>query len=422
MRTSVTRFLAIFLLSASTYPVFAQYHTLHEIDSVMDMSPYHLPTYYAYLNFIEFMPLNFKPIDTGMIATHLYEPVLRTENIYQNLGITGQAHQSMIFDYQRDMGFLYQSLSYPLYFKKQSDLKYYKLQTTYSRAAYTFGFLKNNTIFAEFTRYMRGITVAANIYATFNEGVFLNQTTRNICGDFLLHYELPSAIYGFRASYIINHLNNRENGGLLDKELYQNRDTTVDNRLFGVRSERATSKITIHDFALQNYVNIRGNENRYFGTITHDFQLGQSKMQHQDTIPPYYFNKPTNDSIRMIMVKNAIQWSNFSPFQEVSSKSNFFHIAGGLLHDYADLRYVNTSFNALYLFARTHIRLFNVMDITAQVSYSVVSDYGNNDLAAKASIFWTINREKEHKVELYTNYYRNDPEYIMKHTISNNFQ
>jgi len=420
MRTYVTRFLTFFFLSIGTSAVFAQYHTLHEIDSVMDLSPHYLPTYYTNINFIEFMPLKFKQIDTGMIATHLYDPLLKTENIYQSLGINGQAHQSIIFDYQRKMGFLYQLLPYPLYFKKQSDLKYYKLLTTYSKIAYTFGFPKENTIFAEFTRYMRGITVAANIYATFNEGTFVNQTTRNICGDFLIHYEAPSSIYGFRASYIINHLNNKENGGLLDIKLYQ--DTSIDNRLHAVRSEQAFSKITTHDFALQNYVNIRGKENRYFGTITYDFQLEQCTMRHQDTIPPYYFDKATNDSTRIISVKNAIQWSNFSPFQKASSKSNFFHIAGGLLHDYADLNYIGTSFTSLYLFARTHIRLFNVMDITGQVSYSVVSDYANNDFAAKAGISWAINRDKEHKIGLNANYYRNDPEHIMQHVISNNFR
>jgi len=427
MRTYVVYFLVVFFLFINAHTGRAQYH-LHEIDSVMDMSPYHLSTHYTHINFLEYMPLKFKPIDTGMITTHLFNPLLKTENIYQDLGIIGQAHQPIIFDYQRDMGFLYQTLPYPLYLKKQSHLKYYKLQTTYSRVAYALTFPMSNNIYAEFAKYMRGVSIAANFYASNSKGSFLRQETRNLCGDFLIHYELPSAIYGFRASYIINHLNNQENGGLLDMESYQEREFS-NNGAYAVRSDNATSSITTHDLALQNYLNIKDKQNRYFGTLTYDFQWMQTTIRYKDqfdSIYPhfgtYHSDKITNDSTRVVNLKNAVQWSNFSPFQAVSNRSSFFHIAGGLLHDYAELRYINTPFSSLYLFARTHIRLFNVMDITGQVSYSVVSDYANNDFTAKAGISWTINREKEHVVGLNANYYRNDPEYILQNVAVNNFR
>ena len=432
MRTYIICCLAVFLLFTNMKPVFAQH--LHEIDSVMDMSPDHLPTYYTQINFLQFMPLKFKPIDTEMITTHLYAPLLKTENIYQSLGINGQAHQPIVFDYQREMGFLYQALPYPLYFKKQSDLKYYKLQTTYSRAAYTFSFLETaeNEISAEFARYMRGVTVAANIYASHNKGSFDNQEIRNLCGDLLIHYEMPSALYGFRASYIVSHVNNRENGGLLDMEAYQstqsNLSTMTANSEFKVRypeSSKALTKILMHDLALQNYVNLKSKSDRYFGTITYDFQWTQTTLRYNNNIEtdfPHYNSKTTNDSTRIATVKNAIQWSNFSPFQAASTESKFFHVAGGLLHDYADLRYTNTPFTSLYLFARTHIRLYNVMDITGQISYSLVSDYANNDIAANTGISWAINREKEHNIGINANYYRNNPEYILQYVSVNNFR
>jgi len=380
------------------------------------------------------MPLSFKPIDTEMTTTHHYDPLLKTENIYQSLGISGQAHQPIVFDYQKEMGFFYQTLPYPLYFKKQSDLKYYKLQTTYSRVAYTFSFLnsRENEILAEFARYMRGVTVVANIYASQNTGSFQNQGVRKLCGDLLIHYEMPSARYGFRASYIINHFNNRENGGLIDMEDYQLRKRDIgditNNKVFEVRypeSSNASTNIMMHDFALQNYVNLKSKNDKYFGTITHDFQWTQSTLRYKNDLEtdfPHYNSKTTNDSTRIATITNAIQWSNFSPFQAASTTSKFFHVAGGLMHDYADLRYTNTPFTSLYLFARTHIRLFNIMDITAQISYSLISDYANNDIAANAGISWAINREKEHTVGLNANYYRNNPEYIMQYASVNNFR
>jgi hypothetical protein len=219
MQTYLTRLLILVLLLVNSVTTFAQ--AVHPIDSVMDLSPYYLPTYYSNITSIEYEPLNFKPIDTSMVTTHLFDPILKPENIYQGLGISGQAHQSIIFDYQREMGFLYQKFPYPLYFKTQSDLLFYKMKSTYSKVAYTFGIPKENELFAEFARYIKGVTLDVNIYATYNDGTFLNQKSKNLCGDFLLHYEIPSSIYGFKASGIINHLNNNENGGLRDLLAYQ---------------------------------------------------------------------------------------------------------------------------------------------------------------------------------------------------------
>jgi len=428
MRTYLSHFFAISLLCMYIPPVFAQYHAIHEIDSVMDMSPYYLPTSYAQLRSIYYKPLKFKPIDTTMIVTHLFDPLYKTENIYQGLGISGQAHQSIIFDYQREMGFLYQTLPYPLFFKNESNLTFYKLKTTYSKIAYTLGLPKENEVFAEFAKYIKGVTVVANMYTTLNDGSFVHQKTRNICGDFLIHYENPSSTYGFRASYIINYLDNFENGGLLDINSYQNDRRNIG---YAVRSpnENTKSIITTHDFLLQNYVNIKDKKQRYYGTIAYNFQLGQSTIRYNDvfdTIYPYYAtyfsDKTTNDSIRIFNIQNAIQWSNFKPFQEESVKRNFFHIAGGVMHDYANFRYTRTPFNSFYLFARTHIRLFNIMDITGDISYSVLSDYKNNDIIAKAGISWAINREKEHSIGFNAQFYRNTPEYIMQYVFTNNFR
>jgi len=410
--------LSVILFIATICSVRAQSHAHHEVDSVMDLSPNYLPTHFTHLNLIEFEPLKYEPIDTGLIVTHYFDPLLRPENIYQDLSIFGQAHQNMIFEYDKEMGFEYQALPYPLFFKKQSDLYFYKLKTTYTKVAYTMSFpiKNNNEIFAEFANYSKGVTVVMNLYGTFNESDHLkNHKTRNLCGNLMIHYELPSSIYGVRASYIINNLTNTENGGLYD--------------YLTERSLSAASKITTHDFALQNYVNLKDKQNRYFGTFTHHFQVNQTTLRYVDqslvlhpNYEAYFSEQETNDSTRILSLKNSLQWSNFSPFQEESKKKSFFHIAAGLLYDHSQLRYTSTPFNSLYLFARTLIRLFNKLDVTGQFSYSFVSDYFNNDLSAKAGISWTINREKEHSVGVNAYYYRNDPDYMMKYVSINNFR
>ena len=423
MRRYIIRFFVVIIVLSNIQNLFAQGRV--EIDSVMDLSPAYLPTSYSHLKSIEFEPLNFKPIETELIHTHYFDPLLKPENLYQHLGINGQAHQSLIFDYQKDMGFTYQKLPYPLFFQKQSDLKFYKLETTYSLIAYTFGLTKENEILAEFAKSFKGVTVSFNIYAIKNKGSFIRQDVSNLCGDLLIHYEIPSSIYGFKASYIINSLGNFENGGLKDVESYQSKNS--DN--IPVRFEKARSKITTHDFNLQNYVNIKDKNKRYFGTFTHDFLLSNQKIgYYDDEIILYpYFNahnsdKTTNDTTQIFKIQNAIQWSNFEPYKENVEKNNFFRIAGGVLHDYANLKYQNIPFNSFYAFARTYIRLFKVMDINASINYSLYSDYNNNDLAAKAGISWSINREKEHFFGINANYFKNQSEYIMLYVFTNNFR
>ena len=425
--SQISRFISLLLLFTSAIPVFAQFH-LHEIDSVMDLSPDYLPTSFASIKTYEFEPLIYKPIDTGMVSTHLFDPLFKTDKIYQNLGIGGQAHQSIIFNYHNEPGFLYQLLPYTLYFKQQNDLEFYKVQTTYSRIAYAMSFPKDHELSAVFAKTMKGVSVAANMYASVNDGTFVHQKgTRNLCGDFLIHYEIPSSIFGFRASYIINFLNNPENGGLAKIDAYQAR-AADNNSGYDVVTPNASSKITTHDVAFQPYVNIINKKKKYFGTFTYNFQLKQTTLRYHDEYDSLtyehhgtYFSKTvTHDSTRIVALQNALQWSNFSPYQEMSAKKYFFHIAGGVLHDYANLKYTDRIANSFYMFARTHIRMFKLLDIKAKVSYSFYG-YNQNDILAHAEISFAINREKEHFLGGGITFYNNTPEYMMQHWASNNF-
>ena len=425
MRTTKRVFFLAVFLTLCFFSVFAQYRAVHEIDSVMDLSPYYLPTYFTHTKFIEYEPLKYEPIDTGMTTTHLYDPFLRTENLYQNLGMVGHAHQSIIFDYQREMGFIYQMLPYPLNFRKQSDINYYKLQTTYANLAFTYGFPKELNLFAEFAKSIRGVTVSANMNASSIAGKIAEQNIRNLSGDIIIHYEIPSSIYGFRASYIINNLKHDEKGGMLDTVPYYGNNA---NTNFILWTPNAYSLITTHDFALQNYVNIKNKKDNYFGTFAYDFQLGQTNIEYKDILDrenprynTYNSDSATNDLTRVLNVKNSIQWSNFTPFQEINNKNYFFHIAGGLLYDYTQLKYTKNQFHSCYLFARTHIRLFKILDVNAQISYSF-NGYTNNDAVSRLGISWAINREKEHIIGANANFYRNAPDYIIQHAASNHFQ
>ena len=100
------------LLLACTFRVAAQedesteddlFH--HTIDSAMAISPLYLPTSYTELGTIFFKPIDYKGIDTTTDQTAQHDPMEQTQTICQTLGISGQAHKFINFNYQKEPGF-----------------------------------------------------------------------------------------------------------------------------------------------------------------------------------------------------------------------------------------------------------------------------------------------------------------------------
>ncbi|MEG2070643.1 MAG: hypothetical protein RR034_04640, partial [Bacteroidales bacterium] len=75
--------------------LFSQEEPKKTIDSAMAISPAFMPVYYTFIEPHFYTSPHYKPIkDTSIVQIHQFDPLLSTENIYQTLGILGQAHQS----------------------------------------------------------------------------------------------------------------------------------------------------------------------------------------------------------------------------------------------------------------------------------------------------------------------------------------
>ncbi len=396
------------------------------IDSAMAFSPNYMPVEVAKVEPLFYNMLIFRPIDTGIVLSHRFEPLFKTENLFQSLGIGGQAHQSVNFDFEREIGFSYINLPFPLYFKKQKDLQFYRLQTSYTRINYTLGIPSENTFSAIHAQKIRNFNIVVNLWGYMNEGYFAHQKNGNVVGDFLMHYELPSKIYGFRFSYIINRFNIQENGGL---QLMNDFKDGLSPNLQGYNMNLyyAHSKLLTHDMLLHNYVNLftkfkkKEKKQVYLGTISHTIQFKHSFIHYRDEQPDstyyrsnfYISSDSTSDSLRFFNIINTLQWSSYQPYSEVSKKNYFIHFAGGLRHEYTESFKKDFIGNSFTLFGQTHIRLFSVMDIYAQLAYSFTG-YNHNDAQANIKIEWAINREKQHFLGLRNNLYRVSPDYLYK--------
>lgn len=405
---------------------------LSNIDSTMAISPDYLRTRYAPFPTIDFQPLVYQEIDTSLIHISEYDPLLKVQNLYQSLGINGQAHRSMVFGIEHDLGFTMITLPYPLYFKKMSDLKLYNLETSFTDIDFTYGILNELTFKATHAQRIRQVNFSVDIDGASNKGYFIHQEINRLNLSAVVRYETPKKIYGFLAAYNLNHGKFSENGGLENCPDFTDRDPrdstiTYDLSSFAVMFSNAQTLINQHNTQLTNYVNIRSKKGNYYGTISHtlDIDFLKSSFTDHDLNNLFYLNRyyintdTTNDSIQYFRIANTLQWSNYSPIDTIGDQPYFIRFAGGLRQEYVNARCPYYIGNSLALFARTYIRLFKVWDIYGNISYSMFG-YNHNDAMTTAGFRFNINPKQRHLLGLEASFLRYSPDYIYTNYYGNN--
>lgn len=407
-----------------------------KIDSVMAISPDYMPVSEARLSGSYFMPLQYEVTDTSILHVSDYDPLLKNGTLYQSLGIHSQAHQSIVFDYKRDIDFLMCTLPFPLYYKTQKDLKFYDLETSYTNIAYNYGttteLTAEHTFSATHVQKFKELEFAGNLSGYRNKGYFMRQETNRMSFDVLLHYHTPNNIYGFNATYIFNRSKNQENGGLSDYRAFSERTRHDSNTVsslgsFSVLFKNASSYILSHDMLFLQYVNLRDRHNHYYGTVTHtlEYKAVKSTFNDYNLNNDFYQNRyyqstdTTRDTLRYYTLANTLQWSNFEPLARQSDRNYFIRIAGGVRHEYVNAYMPKYASNNLSIFARTHIRLFRVWDIYGSIAYSFLN-YTKNNAIANVGATFALKREWKHYLGFSAHFYRVSPEFIFSLYSGNN--
>ncbi len=395
------------------------------IDSAMAISPDYLPTSYTPLGTIFFQPVDYRDVDTTMDFISQFDPLNQTKNIYQSLGTFGQAHKSINFSFTHEPGFKLFNNPYPLYFKEQTDLNFYKLKTSYTQIGYTYGIATENNIRATHAQNIRDkVNLVFNIRSYTNEGYFTHQRISNVQGDVLLHYEIPSQIYGFRCSYIINYFNLNENGGLLNAQDFLDQ-RVKDLQGYNVKLHNAQSRYLTHDLLFHQYVNIitssaKKQKKNYWGTISHTFQFKMQNINYTDfnLDSTYYHNififsrDSTLDTLLFYTISNTLQYSTFQPYKDNRNEKYFVHFTGGITHEYTNYKSDLYRGNAFMPFAQVHVRLFTLLDLHARIHYTL-GGYQRNDLNARASFNIRLGKKIQQSLGCEIDFYYLSPEYIL---------
>lgn len=404
----------------------------HEIDSAMAYSPDYLPTRAAVFPDFHHFPLLYQSIDTLLLHVSEYDPLWKTTNLYQSLGINGQAHKPMLFSLSRPDGFSMIHLPYPLYFKEIKDLKVYDLATSYSDIFFYYGILDELAIRATHAQRIRNFNYSVDIEGLTNSGYFIRQGVKRLNVDGVARYETPNKKYGFILSYILNTNKLAENGGLENGADFTDRnarDTNITNVLssFPVKFSNGNTTMNTHNARLTNYVNFHNKKGFHIGTLSHtvDFNYLKSMFTDYDLNDLFYAGRyyassdSTNDSLKFFSISNSVQWANYSPLDTFGSQSYYVRYAAGLRHEYVNAISPHYAGNHLAVFGRVSLRLFKVWDIYGKMSYSFFG-YTHNDASATIGATFAINRKQKHHLNFEASFDRYSPDYFFTSYSGNN--
>ncbi len=195
--------------------------------------------------------LQLEKVDTNITHLNRYHPALQYGKFpYVHLGNTGQAHQPLIFEYQRQIGFQLGLRQFDAYLLKPEEVPYYHSHYPYSQIQYTIGPQEEQNF---------GIDFALHPAQTFN--IFLRYRSSNAPGIYQRHqsiyrnfagsvwYQHPKQRYQVIAHYLSNNGTIQQNGGVAV-------DTTVtklneDKLLLPIRLSSAENKINERNVFVQ---------------------------------------------------------------------------------------------------------------------------------------------------------------------------
>lgn len=195
--------------------------------------------------------LQLEKVDTNITHIHRYHPALQySEFPHVHLGNVGQAHQPLIFEYPRQIGFQLGMRQFDAYLLKPEEVPYYHSHFPYSQIQYTIGPQEEQNF---------GVDFALHPAKTFN--IFLRYRSSNAPGIYQRHqavfrnfagsvwYQHPKQRYQLIAHYLTNNGTVQQNGGVVE-------DTTVtklmeDKLLLSVRLANAENKVRRRNIFVQ---------------------------------------------------------------------------------------------------------------------------------------------------------------------------
>lgn len=358
-------------------------------------------------------------LDTGICGLQNRERLRASRNIYTTFSVIGQAHQSLNFQPQTSNAFTAKTMPYPAYLLTSDNMELITVDKVYTMLRYEWNNGQENAFDIEHAQRVGNFTYNLQLQTRLAEGIYVNESVRDINVGFKGHRWSDTVRYGFEITLIHNMFHLGENRGIYNNADYE---SDLDERAIEVNTPNAYNKFQQQHLGYRQWLrlgNRKDSTGRFLpsrmGYLMHQIDLKKYKTVYTDINPPttlypqfYFDNSYTHDSSGCQQLQNQLYWSNLAPTVQSNS---LWKIAIGLSHEYAHCFDTLNHFRTHVLSAKglIGIPLGRIGAWTNQMHYAF-SGYNANDWDLRSVVKFNVNRNVNDNVNANDNYNHDDNE------------
>lgn len=411
------------------------YHTISDSASV-DSSTIH----YFTLRNEWFYPTQLQLTDTSLRYFHYTNPLYHQENIYQSLGNTGLAAKNMVYTPATTSGFQYGTETFDIYTINEHTLRFYNTLSPYSNIYYKSGPDKEQLLnFTHSQSIYKTVTIGMDVRIINSVGAFLNQKSQDRRVGITGHYISDNKRYTSAAFYAHNKFDIKENGGIANREVFENNEET-DRLIYDIHladANNLTKDATLyykHSFELSptkasaDSAEMIKKTPFNFGRISHTFKYYRQAFNfkenyNQNNAPLELYDNfyqdtlRTHDSTYYHTIENRFSWKNSRLFRTRKSLGFDFGVTHRLINFQDSTK--QFKYNQITFHGKVSKTLYDDLKIGGEAEY-VQGDINENDFRLSGVLENKFGDALHLRAAV--DQISREPSYIFRHYYSNHFR
>ena len=387
--------------------------------------------------------LKLHPSDTTLAGFQNYDPRIKQSRFSATLGNIGQNTRNLLpYPFLRNSGFDYGVHTFDQYLYQNDSVRYYKVLKTFSQLEYVQGAKKEIFFHAKFSR---------NIYRSFNlgfdfrvmnaPGAYTSQKTNQINFYLTAQYFTKDKRYGVISNFLLNRLNNFENGGIKYDSIFE-QDLETNRALYDINLSSAQNRMRESGFYMKHYFNLSRHQKnakdtafltrKHFelGRISYSFEFNRQIQDYIDNQPAsgfynniYLDSILTYDSLTVKRIVNEVTWTNpsFSP----DKKFRLLQLEAHLKQQYIEVSLHGTKKYFLQYIPAAGLSFnpFTTLHLDAYGDY-VFGDFNEGDKSLRVNLSQTLGKANRNvgTISLKAFYAIQKPGWFYEHYYGNNFR
>ena len=391
--------------------------------------------------------------DTTTMSASYYDPTNPQFECLQELSNAGHAHQNMELSYPTSIGFKNELPAFKKYINTKENILYPVIYQPFTEIEYMMGSRKEQHLSVLFSReFLPNLLITLKYHVLQAPSVYQHSYAQNHNFWANFRWNTPNKRYSVNGYYLLNKINNHENGGITNDVIFtsllETDKTVIPVNLLGAQNNISISGFGLHQhFVLSKQRPHNDNDSTSYnkreigwGRINHsiDFQKNAYKYFDNNPLSDFYSgfdqildSTNTNDSLHFYTLKNSISWNNLS----YSSYSNDIplYINLGVEHEqtlhsgYQDLitkeYFGRQNLNNLRIKADVSMKVFKKSRLSGKGEY-IFHGYQSGDYLIDAQWEQTL-KAKEKDLGILTfkaNLTKKSPDWFEEYYYSNNFR